>query len=105
VSRPEAQGTRPPDEAAPERQPFPWDAFAIGARSMGSTVIGTFCWGLVTGVALVEGGLSAVADGSDPEPDLEPVATALDAVGLTALVVPDRQRWQRRDGVVVIPFR
>ena len=57
------------------------------------------------GQVLVEGGLSAVADGSDPEPDLEPVATALDAVGLTALVVPDRQRWQRRDGVVVIPFR
>ena len=58
MSRPEAQGTRPPDEAAPERQPFPWDAFAIGVRSMGSTVIGTFCWGLVTGVALVKGGLS-----------------------------------------------
>jgi hypothetical protein len=57
------------------------------------------------GQVLVEGGLSAVADGSDPEPDLEPVATALDAVGLAALVVPDRQRWQRRDGVVVIPFR
>jgi hypothetical protein len=33
------------------------------------------------------------------------VAAALDAVGLAALVVPDRQRWQRRDGGVVIPFR
>ena len=29
-----------------------------GARSIGSTVIGTFCWGLVTGVALVKGGLT-----------------------------------------------
>jgi hypothetical protein len=57
------------------------------------------------GQVLVEGGLSAVADGSELEPDLESVAAALDAVGLAALVVPDRQRWQRPDGGVVIPFR
>ena len=55
------------------------------------------------GQALLEGALFAAGDGS--ESDLEPVAAALDAVGLTALVVPDRQHWQRRDGVVVIPFR
>jgi len=47
--------------------------------------------------------LFAAGDGS--ESDLEPVSAALDAVGLTALVVPDRQRWQRRDGGLVIPFR
>jgi len=57
------------------------------------------------GQVLVEDGLSNVAAGSDQESDLEPVTAALDAVGLTALVVPDRQRWQRRDGGVVIPFR
>jgi len=55
------------------------------------------------GQVLVEGALFAAGDGS--ESDLEPVAAALDATGLTALVVPDRQRWQRRHGVVVIPFR
>ncbi len=58
MSRPEANGPTRPAETRPERQPFPWDAFAVGARSMGSTAIGTFCWGLVTGVALVKGGLS-----------------------------------------------
>jgi hypothetical protein len=56
------------------------------------------------GQVLVEGGLSAVADRTDQESELDPVAAALDAVGLAALVVPDRQRWQRRDGGVVIPF-
>ena len=55
------------------------------------------------GQVLVEGALFAAGDGS--ESDLEPVSAALDAVGLTALVVPDRQRWQRRDGGLVIPFR
>ncbi len=55
------------------------------------------------GQVLVGGALFAAGDGS--ESDLEPVAAALDAVGLTAIVVPDRQRWQRRDGGVVIPFR
>ena len=55
------------------------------------------------GQVLVEGGLSAVA--AAQESPLDPVAAALDAVGLAALVVPDRQRWQRRDGGVVIPFR
>ena len=57
------------------------------------------------GQVLVEGGLSAVAAGAAQESALDPVAAALDAVGLAALVVPDRQRWQRRDGGVVIPFR
>ena len=57
------------------------------------------------GQVLVEGGLDAVAEGCDQDSDLEPVAAALDAVGLAALVVPDRQCWQRRDGGVVIPFR
>jgi predicted branched-subunit amino acid permease len=33
-------------------------AMRDGARSIGSTVIGTFCWGLVTGMALVKGGLT-----------------------------------------------
>lgn len=55
------------------------------------------------GRVLVEGAWFAAADGS--ESNLEPVAAALDAVGLTALVVPERQRWQRGDGGVVIPFR
>jgi hypothetical protein len=57
------------------------------------------------GHVLLEGALTAPGDPAALEPDLEPLAAALDAVGLTALVVPDRQRWQRRDGVVVIPFR
>jgi predicted branched-subunit amino acid permease len=55
VSPPEpGRGTRP-DGA---EQGFPWDAFASGSRAIGSTVAGTFCWGLVTGVAMVKGGLS-----------------------------------------------
>jgi len=33
-------------------------AFVEGVRAIGTTVIGTFCWGLVTGVAMVKGGLS-----------------------------------------------
>ena len=57
------------------------------------------------GQVLVQGGLPAAGDACNQDSDLEPVAAALDAVGLTALVVPDRQLWQRRDGVVVIPFR
>lgn len=57
------------------------------------------------GQVLVQGLLPAAEHASAQESDLEPVAAALDAVGLTALVVPDRQRWQRRAGVVVIPFR
>ena len=57
------------------------------------------------GQVLVEWALSAVAAGAAQESALDPVAAALDAVGLAALVVPDRQRWQRRDGGVVIPFR
>lgn len=32
-------------------------AFVDGARAIGATVVGTFGWGLVTGVALVKGGL------------------------------------------------
>jgi len=55
------------------------------------------------GQVLVQGALFAAGDGS--ESDLEPVSAALDAVGLAALVVSDRQRWQRRDGGVVIPLR
>jgi hypothetical protein len=57
------------------------------------------------GQVLVEGGLSAVAAGAAQESALDPVAAALDAVGLAALVDPDRQHWQRRDSGVVIPFR
>ena len=57
------------------------------------------------GQVLVQGGLPAAGDASAQESDLEAVAAALDAVGLTALVVPDRQRWQRQGGVVLIPFR
>lgn len=34
-------------------------AFAGGARLIGVTAVGTFCWGAVTGLALVKGGLSA----------------------------------------------
>lgn len=33
-------------------------AFVDGARAIGSTALGTFSWGLVTGVALVKGGLT-----------------------------------------------
>ena len=57
------------------------------------------------GQVLVEGALAAAPDASLEDSGLEPVAAALDAVALAALVVPNRQRWQRRDGVVVIPFR
>jgi predicted branched-subunit amino acid permease len=35
-------------------------AFVRGARSIGATVLGTFSWGVVTGVALVKGGMSPV---------------------------------------------
>ena len=35
-------------------------AFREGLRSIGTTVLGTACWGLVTGVALVKGGLAPV---------------------------------------------
>lgn len=55
------------------------------------------------GQVLLEGACSSAAPGS--ESDQEPVNAALAAAGLTALVVPDRQRWQRRDGGLVIPFR
>ena len=33
-------------------------AFVEGVRAIGSTVLGTFCWGVITGVALVKGGLT-----------------------------------------------
>ncbi len=33
-------------------------AFAAGARSVSVAIVGTVCWGTVTGVALVKGGLS-----------------------------------------------
>lgn len=35
-------------------------AFVDGARAIGATAIGTFCWGLVTGVAIVKAGLTPV---------------------------------------------
>jgi len=57
------------------------------------------------GNVLVQVASAAAGDASLQHAGLEPVAAALDAVGLTAQVVPDRQRWQRRDGVVVIPLR
>jgi hypothetical protein len=57
------------------------------------------------GQVLLEGALAADGNPAASESDLAPVAAALDAVGLTDLVVSDRKRWQRRDGVVVIPFR
>ena len=57
------------------------------------------------GQVLLEGPLSAAEHASTQESHLDPLAAALDAVGLTALVVQDRQRWQRGDGGVVIPFR
>jgi predicted branched-subunit amino acid permease len=34
-------------------------AFTGGARLIGVTAVGTFCWGAVTGLALVKVGLSA----------------------------------------------
>ena len=39
------------------------------------------------------------------EAELERVATALHQVGLSDLVVIEPQLWQRRDGLVVVPFR
>jgi predicted branched-subunit amino acid permease len=33
-------------------------AFTEGVRAIGTTVLGTFCWGVITGVALVKGGLT-----------------------------------------------
>lgn len=35
-------------------------AFAEGVRAIGTTVLGTFCWGVITGVALVKGGLTPI---------------------------------------------
>jgi predicted branched-subunit amino acid permease len=43
-----------PDAAALRR------ALVEGARAIGATAIGTFCWGVVTGLALVKGGLSPI---------------------------------------------
>ncbi|HMS80711.1 MAG TPA: AzlC family ABC transporter permease [Burkholderiaceae bacterium] len=36
------------------------EAFRDGVRAIGATVLGTFCWGLVTGVAMVKAGLGTV---------------------------------------------
>jgi predicted branched-subunit amino acid permease len=52
ISSPRARGDAAPPGAVLR------DAFVDGVRAIGSTVIGTFCWGLVTGVAMVKGGLS-----------------------------------------------
>jgi hypothetical protein len=57
------------------------------------------------GNVLVQVASAAAGDASSQDAGLEAVAAALDAVGLTAQVVPDRQRWQGRDRVVVIPLR
>ena len=57
------------------------------------------------GQVRLEGEMAAAGDAAAPQPDLEPVAAAMEAVGLTPRVVADRQRWQRRPGVVVIPLR
>jgi len=54
--KPQASTTARPDGA---EQGFAWDAFASGSQAIGSTVAGTFCWGLVTGVAMVKGGLTS----------------------------------------------
>jgi predicted branched-subunit amino acid permease len=51
---PRAAGSAGPDAAAQRR------AFADGVRAIGTTAFGTFCWGLVTGLALVKGGLSPI---------------------------------------------
>ncbi|MEB3331099.1 MAG: protein phosphatase [Synechococcaceae cyanobacterium] len=37
--------------------------------------------------------------------DPEPVAAALERIGLAASVCADRSRWQRLDGLVAIPWR
>ncbi|HYF57434.1 MAG TPA: AzlC family ABC transporter permease [Burkholderiaceae bacterium] len=46
--------TADPGDGAAERA-----ALRAGVASVGATVVGTFAWGLVTGLALVKGGLSA----------------------------------------------
>lgn len=45
-------------EPGPPRAGAPRSPLLDGARLIGTTAIGTTCWGLVTGVALVKGGLS-----------------------------------------------
>jgi hypothetical protein len=57
------------------------------------------------GQVLVQGAGGGAVEAFREDAALEPVAAALEAVGLTALVIADRQRWQRRHGGVLIPFR
>jgi len=38
-------------------------------------------------------------------PELEAVAAALEALGLTALVLEDRSRWQIHEALVAVPWR
>lgn len=49
-----------PEKAGPSVGEATRSAFADGARAIGATVVGTFCWGLVTGVAMVKAGLSPI---------------------------------------------
>jgi len=59
---------------------------------------------LLQGPAQEAGAMTASPPASSP-PELEWIAAALDGVGLTALVVPERQCWQVRAGLVVVPFQ
>jgi predicted branched-subunit amino acid permease len=49
-----------PRARRPAADPAARAAFVDGARAIGATAIGTFCWGLVTGVAIVKAGLTPI---------------------------------------------
>jgi predicted branched-subunit amino acid permease len=90
------------------------EAFAEGVRAIGSTAIGTFCWGVVTGVAMVKAGLTtaqalgmvvAVYSGTAQLAALPLIAAgaSLPAVWLTALLA--NLRFVVYSAVVATEFR
>jgi hypothetical protein len=57
------------------------------------------------GQVLLQPTESAGWGAGNAEAELERVAAALQQVGLSDLVLSEPQLWQRRDGLVVVPFR
>ena len=96
-----------PERSARLRQLFFSREFeASGLRLLADPAEGQV---LVQGPAPEAGATASSPPASSPPtaspPELEWIAAALDGVGLTALVVPDRQCWQVLPGVVVVPFQ